>query len=628
MSTTEKHTFQAEIQQLLDIVIHSLYTDREVFVRELISNASDACERLRFLQASGDQPIQDAEKAPGIVITTDEQAGTLTIADTGVGMTHGDLVENLGTIAHSGTRAFLKQLAEQQKPSAQLIGQFGVGFYSAFMAATRVTVHTRSWQPGESGWRWSSEGANGYELEPEPDLPRGTRVVLELKEDAKEFAKGFALERIIRRYSNFVQFPIELDGKRVNTVQAIWVRQRSEVTEEEYKEFYHYIGHDPVDPLYRLHFAADAPLQIRSLLFVPSQNLETLGLTRTEPEVHLYCRKVLIDPKAKDLLPEWLRFLRGVVDSEDLPLNVSRERMQDSQLLRGLNRVMTKRFLKFLEDEAAKDPAGYDRFYGIYNRFLKEGMLAEHEYREDLGKLLRYESSATEAGKTTSLAEYVTRMPGDQTEVYYLLAASREAAESSPYFEVFKARGQEVLFVHDAIDEFVLDRLMEFEKKPVVAAEKASLKVATPSAGGLSPEAAQGLARWLKETLGDRVGEVRVSERLVDSPAVVLEKDTHLTSSMRRVLKSLQREEVGGGKLDLEINPRHALVVGLEPLREGKPALAVKFAEQLLDSARMAAGLLDDPRVMLHRVNELMTELMPQDQAGQAGAQPAAENRE
>jgi molecular chaperone HtpG len=255
-------------------------------------------------------------------------------------------------------------------------------------------------------------------------------------------------------------------------------------------------------------------------------------------------------------------------------------------------------------------------------------MLAEHEYREDLGKLLRYESSATAPGKTTSLAEYVTRMPGDQTEVYYLLAASREAAESSPYFEVFKARGQEVLFVHDAIDEFVLDRLMEFEKKPVVAAEKASLKVATPAGGGLSPEAAQGLAQWLKETLGDRVGEVRVSERLVDSPAVVLEQDTHLTSSMRRVLKSLQREEVGGGKLDLEINPRHALVVGLEPLREGKPALAVKFAEQLLDSARMAAGLLEDPRVMLHRINELMTELMPQGQAVQAGAQPTVENRD
>lgn len=617
MSTTEKHTFQAEIQQLLDIVIHSLYTDREVFVRELISNASDACERLRFLQSSGDQPIQDADKPPGISVVADEAAGTLTITDTGVGMTHADLVENLGTIAHSGTKAFLKQLAEKRQPSAELIGQFGVGFYSAFMAAKRVTVHTRSWQPGESGWRWTSEGANGYELEAEADLPRGTRVVLELKDDAKEYAGTFALERIVRRYSNFVQFPIELNGKRVNTVQAIWTRQKSEVTEEEYKEFYHYIGHDPGDPLYRLHFAADAPLSIRSLLFVPAQNLEAMGLMRTEPEVHLYCRKVLIDAKAKGLLPEWLRFLRGVVDSEDLPLNVSRERMQDSQLLRKLNRVLAKRFLKHLEEEAAKDPAAYDRFYGQYQRFLKEGMLADHDYREDLGKLLRYESSATEPGKRTSLAEYVSRMPSDQKEVYYLLAPNRAAAGASPYYEVFKARGQEVVFVDDPIDEFVMERLMEFEKKPVVAAEKAGLKLESTGDGGLSAESAKALVGWLKEMLGDRVGEVRVSERLVDSPAVVLEPDAHMTASMRRMLRTLHREQGGDEeKLDLEINPRHALVSGLEALRQSNPGLAVKIGEQLYDTARLSAGLLDDPRGMLVRMNELLAELMPKGGGG------------
>jgi TNF receptor-associated protein 1 len=326
MSQNETHSFQAEIQQLLNIVIHSLYTDKEIFVRELISNAADACEKLRFNQSAG-KPIYQSEIAPAIALFTDDKAGTITITDTGLGMTHGELVENLGTIAHSGTKAFLKQLTADKKPDVGLIGQFGVGFYSAFMVAKRVTVLSRSFVPEEPGWQWTSEGMGGYELAPAANLPRGTKITLELKDDAKEFAQANNIERIIERYSSFVPFPIELSGQRLNTVQAIWARNKHEIKEEEYNEFYTFIGHDHDQPLFRLHFSADAPLAIQALLFVPARNFETLGMGRIDSEVNLYCRKVLIQAKAKGLFPEWLRFLKGVVDSEDLPLNISRETM-------------------------------------------------------------------------------------------------------------------------------------------------------------------------------------------------------------------------------------------------------------------------------------------------------------
>src|ERR1043166_6429212 len=305
---TEKHQFQAEIRQFLDIVIHSLYTDKEIFVRELISNAADACEKLRFTQSSG-QAVYQPENAPGISITTDEKAQTITFTDTGIGMTRDDLVENLGTIAHSGTKAFLKQLAEDKKPDATLIGQFGVGFYSAFMVARKVTVFTRSAQPEGQSWKWTSEGMGGYEIEAAVDLPRGTKIVLDLKDDDKDFSRDSTVEQIIKRYSSFVQFPIELNGKRLNTVQAIWTRRPNEVKEEEYTEFYHSVGHNHEAPMYRLHFSADAPLAIQALLFVPQRNFETLGMGRQESEVNLYCKKVLIQAKAKGLFPEWLRFL-------------------------------------------------------------------------------------------------------------------------------------------------------------------------------------------------------------------------------------------------------------------------------------------------------------------------------
>ena len=613
MSATEKHTFQAEIQQLLDIVIHSLYTDKEIFVRELVSNAADACEKLRFTQASGAAILQPDIPA-AITLASDEAAGTLTFTDTGIGMTHDEMVKNLGTIAHSGTKAFLKQIAADKKPDVGLIGQFGVGFYAAFMAAKRVTVESRSAAVGEASWQWISEGTGGYEITPATsDLPRGTRITLELKDEAKEFGEKSTIERIIKRYSSFVPFPIELNGEKVNTVQALWTRSKNEIKPEEYDEFYQFIGHDHDKPLLRLHFNADAPIAIQSLLFVPQRNIETMGMGRIDSEVNLYCRKVLIQAKAKGLFPEWLRFLKGVVDSEDLPLNISRETMQDTSLLQKLNKVLTSRFLKFLDETAEKDPEAYEKFYTEYQRFLKEGIVTDFTHKDAIGKLVRYESSLIEADKTTSLVDYVKRMPSEQKEIYCLMAPNRAAAEASPYYEVFRERKFEVLFLYDAWDEFVMDHLREFDGKPLKAAEKADLNLNEPKKEGALDEATgKSLAEWLKASLGDKVGEVRVSQRLVESPAVVVDSDKFMTSSMRRMLKAMKKDDdaMAPAAHDMEINPANPIIVRLEQMRQKDAPFAVEIAETILDQARVAAGVMEDPRAMLKRMNALLERVL------------------
>lgn len=620
-TSTEKHPFQAEIRQLLEIVIHSLYTDHEIFVRELISNAADASEKLKFLQTSGAE-IHQPDTPLKITVATDDQAKTITFTDAGVGMTHAELIENLGTIAHSGSKAFLEQMKARRAAESQggddahLIGQFGVGFYSAFMVAEKVTVYTRSYQPNEQGWIWTSDGQTGYEIEEGSEIERGTRIVLQLRDT--EFAQAYRIESIIKRYSKFVPFPIELNGNVVNTVQALWTKNKSEVTDSEYEEFYKYIGHDTEVPMYRLHFNADAPLSIRTLLFAPAKNFELLTMNRSESEVHLYCRKILIQQHAKGLLPEWLRFLRGVVDSEDLPLNISRESMQDSALMRKLNEVLTKRVIKWLEEEAKSDPEKYDRFFREHGHCLKEGVANDWSHREAIAKLLRFESSHTEAGKTTSLADYIGRMPEDQKEIYWLLAPSREAAEASPYYEVFREKKYEVLFLTHAHDEFVMDHLGSFDGKKLVAAEKADLKLEKESKG-LSADVAESLAGYMKEALGNRVGTVRVSKRLVGSPAVVVEGDSHITTSMRRVMKMMRREgdPSPDSKPDLEINPDHQIMVGLEQARATNGDLAREISEQVFDNALVAAGLLEDPRAMLARMNTLLEKLLTKDSASQ-----------
>ncbi len=613
MSTTiapEKHEFQAEIAQLLDLVVHSLYTDKEIFVRELISNAADASEKLRFLKTSG-QEITEPDAALKVTIATDDTAKTITFTDVGIGMSHGELIENLGTIAHSGSKAFLEQLrakAQGGPVDATLIGQFGVGFYSAFMVADKVTVFSRSCRPGEQGWKWESDGKTGYEIEPAEDLPRGTKVVVHLKDD--EFSKVWKVEEIIKRYSNFVPLPIEVNGKEINTVQALWTRNKSEIKDAEYDEFYKYIGHDTDAPLYRLHFNADAPLAIRALLFIPSKNLELATFTREEHHVDLYCKKILIQSRAKTLLPEWTRFLRGVVDSEDLPLNISRETMQDSALVAKLREVLVKRLLKFLDEEAKADPEKFARFFKEHGHCLKEGVAHDYAHREALAKLLRFESSTTESGKFTSLADCVSRMPEEQKEIYFLSAANREACEAAPSYEVFREKKWEMLFLSDARDEFVLESLREFDGKKLVAAEKADVKL-DREVKGLDAETAGKLAEFIKESVGERVGEVRVSKRLVGSPAIALSSDTEMTVNMRRMMKALNRDGMAGPEPmpDIEINPEHALIVSLEKLRASDAELGRTVALQVADQALAAAGLLDDPRTMLGRMTGLLEKL-------------------
>ena len=611
---SETHEFQAEIKQLLDIVVHSLYTEKEIFVRELVSNASDALEKLRHTQLT-EKDIFEAEKELEINLTTDDKAKTLTIQDTGIGMTRDELVKYLGTIAHSGSKAFLQALKEGGAKNDNLIGQFGVGFYSAFMVAKTVKVYSRSYKPDETGHVWTSDGSGSYTVDEAADLSRGTKIVIELNDESGDFATDSRVKSILERYSAFVTFPINLGGERVNKVSALWLRSKSEITDEEYTEFYKFQGHAYDAPRLKLHFSADAPLAINSILFVPQNNPEKFGMTRAEPAVSLYCRKVLIDPSPKDLLPEWARFLKGVVDSEDLPLNISRETMQDRALIEKLGKVITKRFLKFLGDEAKNKPDDYNKFYGEFGYFIKEGAATDYTHKEALAKLLRFESSLTEKGKTTSLADYVSRVGEEQKEIYFLIGPSREAIERGPYLEGFKSRNLEVLFCYEAVDDYVMRNLGEFDGKKLVAADSADVKLSEKTEEGeaLSKDEIDALAKWIKETLGDRVNEVKASDRLVDSPAAVLNADSFMTPQMRAMMKAMQKDGDGPAapaiKVNLELNPRHAVIKKLSASKDTSGEKAGLIAEQLFDNAMLAAGLLEDPSTMVQRLYKLLEQV-------------------
>ena len=396
------HEFQAETKQVLDIVVNSLYKDKEIFVRELISNASDALEKLRRLQLTEKEVFDDSLNLE-ISVTTDDSANQLTIQDFGIGMTEDELVENLGTIAHSGSKEFMEALKADGDKNDALIGKFGVGFYSVFMVADNVQAYTRSWHADGTGQCWESKGDGSYSIQSAEGQRRGTKIVIGLKEDFAEFAKEDRIKEIIKKYSAFVQFPVSVNGEKVNTVDAIWMRSKNEIKDEEYEEFYKFQSNDFEPPLMRMHFSADAPLEINSLLFVPKRNMEKMGMFRNENKVALHCRKVLIDPEPKGLFPEWLRFLKGVVDSSDLPLNVSRETMQDSELLRKLNQVLTKRFLRFLAEQAKKEEENYLEFWKEFGVLIKEGTATDFTYREDLAKLLLFESTALDSRKIDRL---------------------------------------------------------------------------------------------------------------------------------------------------------------------------------------------------------------------------------
>jgi molecular chaperone HtpG len=610
MSTNapQKFEFQAEIKQLLDIVIHSLYTEKEIFVRELVSNASDALEKLRHTQIT-EKEIFDDKAELEISLTTDDKAKTLTIQDYGIGMTRDELVKNLGTIAHSGSKQFLKALGENGAKNSNLIGQFGVGFYSAFMVAKSVKVYSKSWRAAEPGHVWSSDGSGSYEVEEVADLRRGSKIVIELKDDCGDYSADWKIKEILERYSAFVSFPIKLNDKHINTVQALWLRSKNEIKDEEYTEFYKFQAHAHDEPRLRLHFSADAPLAINALLFVPKDNSEKFGMSRLEASVSLYCRKVLIDAKPKDLLPEWLRFMKGVIDSEDLPLNISRETMQDRSLIEKLNKVVTKRFLKFLSEEAEARPDTYNEFYTEFGIFLKEGAAMDYTHKEQLTKLLRFESSLTDKGKTTSLADYVTRMGAEQKEIYYLVGPNRAALESGPYLEGFKARNLEVIFCYEAVDEYVMSNVREFDGKKLTAADHADVKLSDlpKPEGALSEDDTKKLTAWLKETLGARVEEVKASDRLVDSPALAVNADKFMSPQMRRMMKAMKKDGADEPvKVTLEINPRSVVMKRLFETHATSPDKAKLVAEQILDNSLISAGLLDDATPMVARLYKLL----------------------
>ncbi len=603
----EKHVFQAEIRQLLDLVVHSLYTDKEIFLRELISNASDAMEKLRHLEAT-EKTVHDPGLALEIHLTTDEEGKTLTIADHGVGMTREELVTHLGTIAHSGTKAFLEAAKESGGSPGGLIGQFGVGFYSAFMVADRVEVLTRSWRGDGEELSWTSDGEGGYEIGEAPGQSRGVKVVLHLKEDQLEYAGEYRVKQLIETYSNFVGFPIFLNGKRINEVEALWLKNKSEITDEQYKAFYQFTGKAFDDPAYRLHFSADAPIAINALVFAPTENPERMGFGKTEGGVALYCKKVLIDSEPKGLLPEWLRFMKGVVDSADLPLNISRETMQDSALVRKLNSVISKRIIRMFEKEAEGDPEKFRGFYRKFDRFFKEGVATDHANRDALAKLLRYESSLTEPGGLCGLADYVARAKEEQKEIYYLAGANRESLDSSPYLEAFRARGLEVIYFMDVVDEYVADSLREFDGKKLVSIRHAGVEMDDHAAEGEALDAGrtEALCGFLKDELGERVVGVASGKRLVDSPVIALVPADSMSPQMRQMMKAMDENFKDEVKVELEINPRHPLVKKLSAASESDPELAKLVARQLFDNALIAAGLLEDARDTISRMNTLM----------------------
>ncbi len=620
-STVEPKQFQAETRKVLDIVINSLYTERDIFVRELVSNAADALEKFRHLSLT-EQPEFDAHVPLEINVDCDDKKHTLTITDTGVGMTAEELETNLGTIAHSGSGNFLEELAEAAQKDVSLIGQFGVGFYSAFMAAEKVTVQSRSWD-GSDGHEWHSDGGGTYTISPCDGLHRGTKILIELKEDAHEYGQKFTLERIIKQYSTFIPFPVKVEGKKVNTVEAIWTRTKNEITDEEYAEFYKFIGNAIDDPTYRLHFAADAPLAINALLFVPKENFENMGMGRMQPGVNLYCQKVLIDQHSENILPEWLRFVKGVVDSEDLPLNISRQSLQDNALVMKLRRVITKRFLKYLAEEAKKDADKYQEFWKTFGLFLKEGVTTDFEFQKELAELLRFESSASEAGVMISLAEYVARMKEGQDTIYYINGPSRGAIENGPYVEMFTKREVEILYTLEPIDDFVLSHLGEYDGKKLVSADQADLRLpeTTDEKGAdkeeesretLPPEIQQSLCKWMKEILADKVKEVKPSSRLVDSPAMIVNVDGLMTASMERIMmaQGAPEEQLAmGGKKDMEINPANSLIKNLADLRVKNEDFARDVVEQIFDNAMIQAGLLVDPQQMVKRNYRILEQM-------------------
>lgn len=620
---TVTHEFKAEVKQLLDILVHSLYTQKEIFLRELVSNASDALDKYRFAtQLAADKAEDDA--SPEIRIEPDADKGLLVITDTGVGMTEEEVVRNIGTIAHSGSAEFLRQATEGTDAAQgldSLIGRFGVGFYSVYMVADEVTLTTRSYQADAVPVRWRSDGRGAYEIGmAEGEVPRGTRIEVRLKKDlAKEFTDADTLKRIIEKHSNFISHPIFVAGERVNTVPALWREPKFKITKEQYKEFYSFLTFDTEEPLLTMHVSVDAPVQFNSLVFVPKRNADILGMQRDNWGLDLYVRRVLIERQNKDLLPQYLAFAKGVVDTEDLPLNISRETLQDNILMRKINSTLVKDVLGQLTKLAKEDADTYAEFWNEHGKVFRLGY-NDYPNRERFASLLRFNSSLSQDEKgLVSFEEYIARAKEGQKEIYFLFGPSREAARLNPHLEVFRDKGLEVLYLFDPADEFIMDALREFkgfklkpaehartedlEKFPLVR-EKKKPKLAKKDAADFE----RMLARF-KEILGERVTEVRATERLSESPCRLANPNDAATSSMDKVMRAITRDTSIPKKI-FEVNPGHALIRNLLAVfrTDGKDAFLEKSVLQLYETALLLEGYLADPHALVARVQDLLTE--------------------
>ncbi len=613
---THKETldFQAEARQLLDLMIHSLYSNKEIFLRELISNASDACDKLRF-EALGDDALYEEDSELKVRLSYDKAARTLTISDNGIGMSRQEVGEHIGTIARSGTRQFLASLSGDQARDARLIGQFGVGFYSAFIVAEKVTLTTRRAGLGaEHGVRWESTGEGSYTLETVTRPLRGTEIVLHLREGEDEFLDGQRLRAIVRKYSDSLSLPIvmpkegEEGEETVNRASALWTRPRREIGEDEYREFYKHVAHDFEDPLAWVHSQVEGRQSYTTLFYIPAHAPFDLWDRDRRHGVKLYVRRVFIMDDAEHLLPNYLRFVRGVVDSDDLPLNVSREILQHNRQIDVIRGASVKKVLGLLEDMARDEPEKYRRFWEEFGRVLKEGPVEDHGNRERIAGLLRFSSTRGE-GETVSLADYVARMKTGQEAIYYITADSLDAAASSPHLEVFRAREVEVLLLHDRVDEWLLSGLTEFAGKPLRSVAKGDLDLdklggEEAQAGEKEATRLQPLLERLRECLKAQVKAVRISQRLTDSPACLVVEEEDMALNLRKLLEAAGQQPPAGKPI-LEINPRHPLVENLETLED--EARLAEWAALLFDQALLSeGGQLKNPAAFVQRMNKLL----------------------
>ncbi len=607
----EQFEFKAEMKQLLNLIVHSLYTHPEIFLRELVSNASDAMNKARYLQATGED-ILDKGKDLEIRISVDPKEQTFSIRDNGIGMTHEELIDNLGTVARSGTGEFLKKLKEENKNAGDLIGQFGVGFYSVFMVTDKVTVETRHAKPGSKGYRWVSSGEGSYTIEETGKPDRGTTITFKLKDTAKEFAEDWKVRETIRKYSNFADFPIYIGDSKVNTVEALWRKQKSEIKQEDVAEFYKFITGDFEEPLDHLHLSIEsAGAQFKALLFIPAKAPLDFMRMHEHKGLQLYSNRIMIIEDCKGLLPEYLQFVRGVVDTFDLPLNVSREMVQNSPVMDKIKGTLTAKIIQWVEKLAADNKDKYLTFYKNFGSLMKLGINADFLNRDKLIELLRFKTSTTKPEDFTSLKEYAGRMKENQKEIYYLSGDNREALERNPNLEYFKKHDIEVLFLTDPVDVFVVPSVMEYDKKPIKAIDKWNIDLSAEEKKEDAKEAglSNSLVKIFKEALKDKVEDVRISKRLVDSAVTLVTGDKGMDPQLERMM-AMMGQNVPKSKKIMEINAAHPVMKNLEKkLLENVPEARIqKYALHLFESAELVEGDLSSRTDYVKRMMEIMEE--------------------